>query len=296
MRLAPVAVRHWRDRDTLLRVAELQTRTTHGSTMTLAASRILAELLADAIAGARLEMILASSAADAIEGGWSGLHRDAIAGTGWVVRSLQAAVWAVSRTTSFRSAVLLAANLGEDADTTAAVAGQLAGAIYGVSGIPQDWLDVLAWRERLQSTAEQLDEAGRLASRKVSRTDSIDWVDRVRHGDFLAIPHPFVWGNSVVFAHMVRGYEVMGGSAETGRFANERLDGAEAGLGWQGTAKELWICLFYEHRRWRHAGLEPSATQVAVLDALCGALRSRLEHITATERAQLIGLMRITHD
>lgn len=168
MRLAPVAVRHWRDRDTLLRIAELQTRTTHGSAMTLTASRILAEVLADAIAGDRLDVILASPVADAIEGGWSGLHRDAIAGTGWVVRSLQAAVWAVSRTTSFRAAVLLAANLGEDADTTAAVAGQLAGAIYGVSGIPQDWLDALAWRERLQTTAERLDAAGRLPSREVS--------------------------------------------------------------------------------------------------------------------------------
>lgn len=65
-------------------------------------------------------------------------------------------MWAVSRTTDFRSAVLLAANLGGDADTTAAIAGQLAGAIYGASGIPASWLDVLAWRNRLEHAAASL--------------------------------------------------------------------------------------------------------------------------------------------
>jgi hypothetical protein len=78
----------------------------------------------------------------------------------YVAESLQAAVWAVSRTTDFRSAILLAANLGDDADTTAAIAGQLAGAVYGLSGIPGEWLDALAWRERLEQTASALFAAG----------------------------------------------------------------------------------------------------------------------------------------
>jgi ADP-ribosyl-[dinitrogen reductase] hydrolase len=65
-------------------------------------------------------------------------------------------VWALARTTSFRSAILLAANLGEDADTTAAVTGQIAGAIYARSGIPEEWLHRLAWRERIEVTAERL--------------------------------------------------------------------------------------------------------------------------------------------
>ena len=159
MRLAPVAIRHWRDREALQTVAALQTRTTHGSPATLAASAVFANLLADAIAGASLPEVLASPAARRIEGGWCGLHRDAIEGSGWVVRSLQAAVWAVSRTSNFRSAVLLAANLGDDADTTAAIAGQLAGAIYGVAGIPPGWLEALAWRERLDVAATSLFDA-----------------------------------------------------------------------------------------------------------------------------------------
>ncbi len=60
----------------------------------------------------------------------------------------------------FRSAVLLAANLGGDADSTAAIAGQRAGAVYGASGIPAEWLAALAWRERLQATAAAPFEAG----------------------------------------------------------------------------------------------------------------------------------------
>jgi ADP-ribosyl-[dinitrogen reductase] hydrolase len=72
------------------------------------------------------------------------------------MHSLQAAVWAIARTTNFRSAILLAANLGEDADTTAAVTGQIAGAIYARSGIPEEWRHRLAWRERIEDTAERL--------------------------------------------------------------------------------------------------------------------------------------------
>ena len=159
MRLSPVAIRHWQDRAELLRLAALQTRTTHGSPATLDASCRFAGMLADAIGGASLPEVLAGPDA-AVEGGWRGLHRGAVQGSGYVLRSLQAAVWAVARSTDFRSAVLLAANLGDDADTTAAIAGQLAGAVYGVSDIPSEWMDALAWRGRLEDTAEQLFEAG----------------------------------------------------------------------------------------------------------------------------------------
>ena len=70
-----------------------------------------------------------------------------------MLHSLEAALWCVARTADFRSAVLLAANLGDDADTTAAITGQLAGALYGADGIPPEWLERLTWRERLANTA-----------------------------------------------------------------------------------------------------------------------------------------------
>jgi ADP-ribosyl-[dinitrogen reductase] hydrolase len=67
-------------------------------------------------------------------------------GSGYVVRSLEAALWAFYDAVDFREAVLRAVNLGDDADTTGAVCGQLAGAYFGESGIPQEWRDRLGGR------------------------------------------------------------------------------------------------------------------------------------------------------
>ncbi|TPN53903.1 ADP-ribosylglycohydrolase family protein [Mesorhizobium sp. B1-1-7] len=159
MRLSPVAIRHWRSLEAALDVAQRQTRTTHGSPPTIDASCALARLLVKAIEGHPLTELLTGPEADAVEGGFRGVHRNEINGSGFVSESLQAALWAVNRTTDFRSAILLAANLGNDADTTAAIAGQLAGAVYGASGIPEDWLTKLAWRDLLESRADQLFEA-----------------------------------------------------------------------------------------------------------------------------------------
>jgi len=79
-----------------------------------------------------------------------------IRGTGHVVRSLEAALWAFHRADSFKDGALLAVNLGDDADTTGAVYGQLAGAYYGESGIPEVWREKLAHRQLIQTMAEQL--------------------------------------------------------------------------------------------------------------------------------------------
>jgi len=163
MRLAPVAIRHWSDRDTLLRVARDQSRTTHAAAEAVEACEALALILAEAIAGRSMPEIV-TGAASRVKGFRPGQPREEVRGTGYVVASLHAAMWAVSRTTSFETAVLLAANLGEDADTTAAVAGQIAGALYGLSGIPERWLAQLAWGARIQGMAEALFEAGTLAA------------------------------------------------------------------------------------------------------------------------------------
>ena len=145
MRFAPVAIRYWADRPKLQEVAALQTKTTHGAAEAVEASLLFAEILSDAIAGRSREEVLAprsgflSPKIQAIASGqsWRGHSRDDITGSGYVVDCLNAALWPVSRTTEFRTAILLAANLGDDADTTAAVTGQLAGALYGQLGYSQ---------------------------------------------------------------------------------------------------------------------------------------------------------------
>ncbi len=79
-----------------------------------------------------------------------------IKGSGYVVRSLEAALWAFAKSTSFECGALVAVNLGDDADTTGAVYGQIAGAYYGVDTIPERWRTKLAHLETLERFAKLL--------------------------------------------------------------------------------------------------------------------------------------------
>ena len=79
-----------------------------------------------------------------------------IVGSGYVVKSLEAALWAFHEAKDFRQAVLRAVNLGDDADTTGAVCGQLAGAYWGESGIPAEWLEGLTRKEMIERALEGL--------------------------------------------------------------------------------------------------------------------------------------------
>ena len=75
-----------------------------------------------------------------------------------VVESLEAALWAFNRSSDFREGSLLAVNLGYDADTTAAIFGQLAGAYYGVDDIPREWRECLAHGNLIRRLANNLFE------------------------------------------------------------------------------------------------------------------------------------------
>ena len=127
------------------------------------ACRASAELLPEAFAGTPRTNVLAprpfegaAVIAQVMAGSWRGRPREKIRSSGYVVHTLEAALWSVARTGDFRNAVLLAANLADDADMVAAVTGQLAGALYGLSGIPDEWLERVAWRDRLLQAARRL--------------------------------------------------------------------------------------------------------------------------------------------
>ena len=79
------------------------------------------------------------------------LTADDIRSTGYVVDTLEAALWCLLTSTSYPETVLKAVNLGDDTDTVAAVAGGLAGIIYGLEGIPDNWLAQLRNKELLES-------------------------------------------------------------------------------------------------------------------------------------------------
>ena len=166
MRLSPVAIRWWNDRAGATEAARLQSRTTHGAAQAVEACALYAELLVEAIAGASKETVLRArdwngdaQIVRVAAGSWRGRERDAVSSSGYVLHTLEAALWCVDRSESIEQALILAANLADDADTVAAVTGQLAGALWGMSGAPARWLDRLAWRDRIEALAAGLFEA-----------------------------------------------------------------------------------------------------------------------------------------
>lgn len=163
MRLAPVAILHAFDDAARIDAARRQSAVTHGAEEAVEACAAYADLVAEAIQGWSKDHVLTprngwapDKVARAMRMETLGWEREQVRGSGYVIHSLEAALWAVGKARDYREAVLLAANLGEDADTTAAIAGQLAGALWGASGIPVEWLGLLAWRDPIVDLADRL--------------------------------------------------------------------------------------------------------------------------------------------
>jgi ADP-ribosyl-[dinitrogen reductase] hydrolase len=165
MRLAPVPIRYSHDPELTVALSERQARTTHQTAECLASSRLFGEYLARALNAGSKEAVLAPpqfagalapKLAEIATGSFRLKADSDIRGTGYVVDSLEAALWCFWTTDSFETCVLAAANLGDDADTTAAEAGQLAGAYYGDTAIPDGWLEKLAMRDEITSLADSL--------------------------------------------------------------------------------------------------------------------------------------------
>ncbi len=163
MRLAPVVLVAPDDPDRAADLARRQSRTTHASQACLDAADLLARTLVAAIGGAGKEALRAGEGrayvpeiAAIANGAWRGKNRDAIASSGYVVHTLEAAVWCVERADGFADAVLEAVNLGDDADSVGAVAGQIAGAVWGEKCMPSAWIFQLSWQSRIRNTIEVL--------------------------------------------------------------------------------------------------------------------------------------------
>lgn len=164
MRLVPAVLFAYPDRAGVLQHAADSSRTTHGAPEAVQACQLFAGLLSAALDGLPKEALLAHAGfapsepkLAAIAGGaFLGKADSAIQGTGYAVDSLEAALWCFFHTDSFEAAVLRATNLGDDADTTAAITGQLAGAWYGVDAIPARWLEQIAMRADIDDMACRL--------------------------------------------------------------------------------------------------------------------------------------------
>lgn len=176
MRLAPVPIRYAglfpSSLEELARLATESSLTTHASEQCLSACRYLTLVLVGLQHGRDRDEVLAPdwkpllrlnqlrplhpAIASVAAGSFREHSPPQIKGSGWVVKSLEAALWAFHDAKSFEEAVLRAVNLGDDADTTGAVCGQLAGAFWGESGVPQRWRDGLSGRDLIERALQGL--------------------------------------------------------------------------------------------------------------------------------------------
>lgn len=167
MRLAPVPMLYAGNIQSAVENSGLSSRTTHGTRAAVDACRYFGAQISAALDGVGKDDLLNRNffnfddpLAEEIEQVASGSFKvnnpPQIRGSGYVVKSLEAALWAFFHSGSFRSGSLLAVNLGEDADTTGAVYGQLAGAYYGESGIPPGWRSILALKDLIRTYADQI--------------------------------------------------------------------------------------------------------------------------------------------
>lgn len=165
MRLAPVPIFFYPDAAEAVRWAGESSRTTHGAAECIESCQLLAGMICTALAGGSKEEILFGHDPSRFQcpkvraiaaGDYRNKGREAILGSGYVIHCLEAAAWCFLQSSSFREAILLAVNLGDDADTTGAVCGQIAGAFYGEGGIPAEWLSRLVMVDEIRSLADRL--------------------------------------------------------------------------------------------------------------------------------------------
>ena len=172
MRLAAVPLAFVHDPWRAVHLAGEMSRTTHGAPEPVAACRYYAALMLGALAGEPKTALLgprytpvpglwdAAPLAGRIDTVAAGSFRrkapPAIRGSGYVVDALEAALWAFATTDTFADGALAAVNLGDDADTTGAIYGQLAGAYYGATGIPEPWRRRLARSDVIERLAADL--------------------------------------------------------------------------------------------------------------------------------------------
>src|SRR5246127_968022 len=172
MRLAAIPLFFSNLPETAIEKSGESSRTTHGAPAAIDGCRYMGALMVGALNGASKQELLSDRFAP-IPDYWdenplvpqiaeiaagSFMHREppVIAGSGYVVKSLEAALWAFHNGNDFRDGCLLAVNLGGDADTTGAIYGQLAGAFYGVEEIPKEWRTKLALSQFILERADQL--------------------------------------------------------------------------------------------------------------------------------------------
>ena len=167
MRLAPVTLYFHPDLNAALNYAEESSKPTHPGDLCLQSCRALSLIIFKAIEGESKDSILNIENPEEfgitdfeiinlLKGGYKEKAEDEINNSGFVLTTLEAALWCFYHTDDFESALIKAVNLCGDADTIGAVCGQIAGAYYGYNAIPERWLESILKRELIEEKALQM--------------------------------------------------------------------------------------------------------------------------------------------
>lgn len=172
MRLAPVPLFFATNPAEAIEKSGESSSTTHGATVCVDACRYMGGLIVGAINGVDKNTLLSAlycpvagywqahplcpAINEVASGSFKRKEPPAIKGSGYVVESLEAALWAFQKSRNFREGALLAVNLGDDADTTGAVYGQIAGAYYGYSSMPENWRTIITKADFILGLSDQL--------------------------------------------------------------------------------------------------------------------------------------------
>lgn len=176
MRLAPVPMFYANNPREAIEKSGESSKMTHGALAAVDACRYFGALIVGALNGADKETLLADhycpipgywkekplipEIAEIAMGSFKRKNPPQIRGSGYVVQSQEAALWAFFHSNTFEEGCLIAVNLGDDADTTGAIYGQLAGAFCSKDGIPFAWQQQLSYRNLILSMADQLFSRG----------------------------------------------------------------------------------------------------------------------------------------
>ncbi len=169
MRLAPIPIFYASNQELAIKYAGESSRTTHGAAECIDSCRLFANLILEAISATTKEEIFEQITCQPYAPKVISLANKEflcksykeLTGSGYVIESLESALWCFMKSDSFEEAILLSANIGNDADTTAAICGQIAGAYYGFSRIPEKWSSAIVMGSQIKQWANELAVIGK---------------------------------------------------------------------------------------------------------------------------------------
>ena len=167
MRLAPIPIYFSDNYENAVYYSGESSKTTHNNILAIDSCRYFGGLLQLALQreiSSKEELLdlaikninLQKRVNNIARGSFKNKDRNEIYADGFVINSLEASLWAFYNTDSFDEAVLKVVNLGEDADTTGAITGQIAGTYYGIDNIREEWIEKLALKDQILNLCERL--------------------------------------------------------------------------------------------------------------------------------------------